>query len=1119
MRYMPSCEPVSGATGSSSLLTSRIISRRSQTMSGRGSYQSVDTNDSDDYERQPQHNQLSRRQPPLSLYERLLTQWHSTPASWQSRMLYIVGAVLSITCLLLIFLSVAPAAELTSEPQLNPLQSSYLKPLTDHSTTTRSSAFSAPSTANSTYLGLTLPNHLEVLLISSPSSPLSSASFAVGCGSWTDPPTHLGRAHLLEHMLFLGTANHSTEGEWSDWLNANGGYSNAYTAEDRTVYFYTVSHSAMPEAVARFAEFFTAPLLLADSMGREVRAVNAEHEKNLQNDEWRLYELLKSTSSAGHPFHQFGTGNLNTLQADNSTHAALSSLYERCYVARNSKLVLLSPQPIEQLQKHAVDNFSTLRDTPQYEPDNYSSPAFPLSADYVGRVVYVQPISELHQLSIYFPLNTSYTLQWRTSPLPYIASLLGQEQPGSLLAVVKAEGWGDGVSVGVGEDEVGLNVFQVVYQLNSIGVFHWEELLVRTFEYIALIESSGVDKSRWDEMVALQRLTYEYGETPSAAETTSALSARLLTTPMADSLQPPSRKEWEETEVRHALSQLRVNMSVVQVVSASFEDKLFTQREPVYGTRYTSVAMSAELTKLVGRAMDEAQTGNVVGISLPEPNPYVFDVVDSHSAFELSSPPALSPAPVPLTSTASQMVWYRRDESFPQPKAVLYVDLLLPSHSLTTLANFTRTTIYLRLVASSFQSQAYLASLAGYSYSLTLTSSSILIRVSGLTEKLSTFASALISHVVNPSITASDFQSTTRSMVQQLVNVRSSLAYQQAVYWLDWWVGKRSWRWEEVKAELEAVQAEQMTGLGQRLLQHGSGLKLEVLGYGRVDEALLRRLTDNVQQQITIPDAPSTTDSSTATNRSSFHRQHDVLVPPVGSLVYQHPILNAADNNAAVLVHYPIASFCNRVASTLLDLTTTLLSADAFNVLRTQQQLGYIVSAFSSLHGEGDTAYRALDVVVQGVEVGAAGMDERVEAFMWQWVERVKAWDDTQWQQRVAGRVEAVQRRKEQVEQAADEVWQELLSGRRWWQRVEDEVAALLALDKAEYVAWFEARVLGGDRRRLSVEVVNVKDQRDKDGVEERLYALPAGRVGVSEADVLLEADRAERRRNWSTEL
>ena len=1088
-------------------------------MAGRGSYQSVDSDDSDGYERQLPSGEPHRQQAAPSLYERLVAQWHDIPARWQSRLLYAFGALLIVTLVTLVYLLFVPATESSlTAPLSHPLQSSYIKPLTKPAATTRSSAFSHPSTANSTYLGLTLPNRLEVLLVSSPESPLSSASFAVGCGSWSDPPAQLGRAHLLEHMLFLGTQSHPADGEWNDYLSAHSGYSNAYTAEDRTVYFYTVSHAGMGEAVARFAEFFTAPSLRYDAMGREVRAVNAEHEKNLQNDEWRLYELLKTASATAHPFHNFGTGSHDTLRPDNATHASLQALWERCYVARNSKLVLLSPEPLEQLQKYAQDNFSPLRDTPVYEPDNYTSSAFPLTAEYVGRVVYVQPIGELHQLTVYFPLNSTYTLAWRTSPLPYIASLLGQEQPGSLLAGVKAEGWGDAVMAGVAEDEVGLNVFQVQFQLNAVGVAHWEKLLVRTFQYVALIESAGVDERRWDEQVALQRITYEYGATPSAAELTSGLSARLLTTDMADVLQPPERRRWDEADVRSALGELRANRSVVHVVSSSFEDKLFTQREPVYGTRYTSLAINAELLKLADRAMAEARDGKADGISLPDPNPYVFEVSDADSAAVLSSTARnASVAPALLNATASQLVWHERDESFPQPKAVLYFDLLLPPHWLASLANLTRTTLYLRLVASSFQSQAYMASLAGYSFSLALTSSSVLVRVSGLTERLSHFTAALFSHLVRPVNTEADFQSTSRSMLQQLANTKASLAYQQAVYWLEWWLGKRAHKWEEVRAELEAVRFDEMDGWGARLLQ-GGGVRMEALGYGRLDEPSLQHLIAIAQKYVPVAAA---SDDTTAAAHPSFHRPHDVLVPPVGSLVYQHPILNVADNNAAVLVHFPVAALHNRTASALLDLTTTLLAADAFNELRTRQQLGYIVSAFASQHGEGHSAYRALDVVVQGVEVGAAGMDERVEAFMGEWVERVKGWDGAEWRERVAGRIEAVQRRKESVEQAGDAVWAELLSGRHWWRRVEDEVAVLRALDQADYVAWYEATVLGAGRRRLSIEVVNVKDEVHgaEGSAEQRLYALPQGRVGVSGADVLTDESRAERRSKWSKQV
>jgi hypothetical protein len=35
--------------------------------------------------------------------------------------------------------------------------------------------------------------------------------------------------------------------------------------------------------------------------------------KNLNDDNWRLMQLLKSTANPAHPFHKFGTGSLETL--------------------------------------------------------------------------------------------------------------------------------------------------------------------------------------------------------------------------------------------------------------------------------------------------------------------------------------------------------------------------------------------------------------------------------------------------------------------------------------------------------------------------------------------------------------------------------------------------------------------------------------------------------------------------------------------------------------------------------------------------------------------------------------------------------------------------------------
>lgn len=58
----------------------------------------------------------------------------------------------------------------------------------------------------------------------------------------------------------------------------------------------------------RFAQFFLTPLFTESAVDREVNAVNSEHEKNLQNDYWRLTQLEKATADPTHDFSKFNTG-------------------------------------------------------------------------------------------------------------------------------------------------------------------------------------------------------------------------------------------------------------------------------------------------------------------------------------------------------------------------------------------------------------------------------------------------------------------------------------------------------------------------------------------------------------------------------------------------------------------------------------------------------------------------------------------------------------------------------------------------------------------------------------------------------------------------------------------
>src|ERR1044071_558422 len=85
-----------------------------------------------------------------------------------------------------------------------------------------------------------LPNGLTIIVQEDRSAPVASVQAWCGTGS-VDENQHLGAglSHILEHMLFKGTKTNPASAITRKVQDA-GGYINAYTSFDRTVYWIDV---------------------------------------------------------------------------------------------------------------------------------------------------------------------------------------------------------------------------------------------------------------------------------------------------------------------------------------------------------------------------------------------------------------------------------------------------------------------------------------------------------------------------------------------------------------------------------------------------------------------------------------------------------------------------------------------------------------------------------------------------------------------------------------------------------------------------------------------------------------------------------------------------------------
>jgi len=435
---------------------------------------------------------------------------------------------------------------------------------------------------------LRLGNNLQVALISDPAAVKAAAAMSVGSGNLMEGPTR-GLAHFCEHMLFLGTARFPVEDQYFKFVSAHGGSANAYTAMEETNFYFDVDTRFLAPTLARFADFFVTPLLAAGSAAKEMHAVDSEFRKDVLQDGWREYQLLKQTASPAHPWHRFSIGNLGTLNTS-SIVPDLRRYFRDNYSANRMRAVLVGRESLDELQALAAEHFNPIVD--KALPLGYTPPPFvgaPYPPSRRGQRLWFRPVKDANSLSLYWPLPPFHRTHARSRAESYVSSLLGDEEAGSALAVLKARGWAQALSAGLTTKLHSFEVISVSVTLTAKGVARADDVVATVFAYVDLVRrehraadvgsfrpgggggnaaaaaegrTDGVSKARFAEFVDEQRVSFRFPAMPSdVGDYASALASGMHvsganTSGLADLLGAPSLAAYDGSVVRRVLDEL-----------------------------------------------------------------------------------------------------------------------------------------------------------------------------------------------------------------------------------------------------------------------------------------------------------------------------------------------------------------------------------------------------------------------------------------------------------------------------------------------------------------------------------------------------------------------------------
>lgn len=275
-----------------------------------------------------------------------------------------------------------------------------------------------------------LKNGLSLILTVNKKEPRIAVQIAVRAGSNTDPATHTGLAHYLEHMLFKGTdkfgtlnwaeekkrldsidalyeryntttdaavrkeiykeidrvsgaaAKFSIANEYDKMMAAIGSQgTNAHTYVEETVYEEDIPANALEKFMDVQAERFRNPILRI--FHTELEAVYEEKNRSLDNDGWKVQEAAMAAIFPTHNYGQQTTiGTIEHLK--NPSLVAIRNYYNKYYVPNNIAIVMSGDFDFDKVVKLIETKFAYMKPKPVQE---YAGPKeSPISGPVVKEV-------------------------------------------------------------------------------------------------------------------------------------------------------------------------------------------------------------------------------------------------------------------------------------------------------------------------------------------------------------------------------------------------------------------------------------------------------------------------------------------------------------------------------------------------------------------------------------------------------------------------------------------------------------------------------------------------------------------------------------------------------------
>lgn len=874
------------------------------------------------------------------------------------------------------------------------------------------------------YKAIRLDNGMEVLLISDPKANKSLFSVGLPIGSMEDPLSQQGLAHYLEHMILMGSKDYPETNSLDGFLTKNGGRNNAYTAPDRTVYYLQVNHNAFSDAVARLADAFAQPLLSETNAKKEVNAVNAEMVRAKSSDGHLMLAVNRATANPAHPMNKFAVGNSETLsdKEGSKLQDELVAFYQKYYSANLMKAVLYSNLPIEQMASLAAKNLGKVENK-QIEIPKIDLPLFREQDNSV--IIHYKPVTPIKMLAISFDMPEDKA-DFKQKSGEYLSYVFSNNTEGTLADYIVKNGLADGMSA-VYTDDVSRNRgnFTFYLRLTEKGMAEQEQLISLVFQQIDQVKQRGIQQHYFDELKESLSQDFKHLRADKNFNYGAQLVSQMLSYPLENIIdQSYVVEEMDSEAIRAKLALMTVDNVRIMVV----DDKAKTdQRSPYFEAPY-SIAKISDEQKL--KWLDFSQN---VQLQLPASNPYFT------TDFSLNELDRTRQIPTAIVKEAGTEIYTMPSRYFNnEAKARLRVMFGIEPKADELKQDISATLLNVMMNLSR-QKMAFQASVAGLNANLMSSADGIGIVAEGYTQNLAKLLQDYLVHFSQFELTESAFAQAKERYIESLNASEKESAQRQAMAAVGNFARYPYYELSHKRAVLDEITLNDVAMLRDKLLTQMTSIR--VLSVGNFTDAQLKAMVKDFEQVV------KNKNSEIAYGRYVDISQSQRKLSYIKSIPHE--------DNALSVSYFPIGydEFAGSVRSQLLS---SIIGRWYFDDLRTDKQLGYVVSAGRDRIG----MTSGISLTVQSPTASPKHIMEHNQRFIQASFERLKAMSSEEFNKYRTSLIETLQHKPDALIREFSEYNSDFMRGNAKFDRKSHTIELLQALTQQDIIEFYQKTLI-----------------------------------------------------------